>query len=91
MFFSLMLLELMFSVTPVLGDLDVVLASSDDLALIDGDLASTASFSSLASSIEVSIVIDASASFVNLTLLLSEVGVLIILFSSFGLHSISMS
>ena len=70
------------SVTPGHGASDDVLISSDYPTLIDDDLASP---------IGVSILIDLSVSFVNLTLLLSEFGVLIALFSSLGCYSASLS
>ena len=73
-----------FSVTTRLDGSDVVLISLDGSALMDGDVASRASSSSRDYSIDASMLIDLSASFVNLTLFLSEVGVLIYLFSSFG-------
>ena len=63
---------------------------SDDVALIDGNLYSTSSSSSLSSSIEVSMVIDLYVSFANLALLLSETRVLITLFFSVGFHSASL-
>ena len=59
-----------------------MLVSLDDSVLIDGDLSST---------IESSMLIDLSTSFANLDLLLSEVGFSIVLFSSFGCHSASLS
>ena len=81
------------SVTLGLVASDFSLISSDYSALIDSFLASAASSSSsssFASSIEASMLIDRSASFANLTLFLSEVGVLISFFSSFGCYSASL-
>ena len=76
-----------FYATPGLDALDAVIISLDDSALMDGDLASRESSSSRASSIEVSVLINLSASFANLTPLLLEVGVLVTLFFSFSYHS----
>ena len=75
------------SVTPGLVTSDAVLIYLDDSALIDGDVTSAASSSSIASSIEASMLIDLNASFEKLTRFISEYGVLISLFSSFDCYS----
>ena len=58
------------SVTSRLAASDDALISSDDSELIDGDLDYVASSSSLASSIEASMLIDLSTSLANLSIFL---------------------